>query len=170
MRPGECVIVALLLGLWGLSSGCGAVPSVGAISTALPLEARQAGTQPVVKILYYEGEPRWEIKYLLQAVADDERLQVSLLQRTAENKFYVRGPDDLRAGCPATREELGRYRILILGSIEASAFSDTQLQLIVGHGLEQELDFPARLALVVENLYTRLSSALARFQRDHGST
>ncbi len=120
MRPGECVIVALLLGLWGLSSG-----------SVVPLEARQAGTQPVVKILYYEGEPRWEVKYLLQAVADDERLKVTLLQRTGENKFLVRGPDDLRAGFPATREELGRYRILILGSIEASAFSNTQLQLIV---------------------------------------
>ena len=134
MRPGERVIVALLLSFWGLSSGPGAVPSVGAVSTALPLEARQAGTQPIVKILYYEGEPRWEVKFLRQAVADDERLQVSLLQRTAENMFLVLGgdgPDDLRAGFPATREELGQYRVLILGSIEASAFSDTQLQLIV---------------------------------------
>ena len=119
---------------WVVTVAFGAVPSVGAVSTALPLEARQAGTQPIVKILYYEGEPRWEVKYLLQAVADDERLQVSLLQGTAENGFLVRGgdgPDDLRAGFPATREELGQYRILILGSVEASAFSDTQLQLIV---------------------------------------
>ena len=54
--------MALLLGLWGLSSG-----------SVVPLEARQAGTQPSVKILYYEGEPRWEVKFLLQAVADDER-------------------------------------------------------------------------------------------------
>ena len=108
MRPGECVSVALLLGLWGLSSG-----------SVVPLEARQAGTQPSVKILYYEGEPRWEVKFLLRAVADDERLQVSLLQRTAENKFLRRnvdGPDDLRAGFPTTREELGQYRVLILGT------------------------------------------------------
>ena len=107
---------------------------MGPSARALPLEARKAGIQPISKILYYEGEPRWEIKFLLRAVADDERLQVSLLQRTAENRFLRRNVDDandLRDGFPATREDLGRYRILILGSIEASAFSDTQLQLIV---------------------------------------
>ena len=38
--------------------------------------------------------------------------------------------------------------------------------LIVGHGPEQELDLPARLALVVENLRDRLNSGLARFQRE----
>ena len=101
--------VALLLGLWGLSSGPGVVPSVGAVGAALPLEARKAGTQPISKILYYEGEPRWEAKFLLRAVADDEQLQVSLLQRTAENRFLRRnvdGANDLRDGFPATREDL----------------------------------------------------------------
>ena len=34
-------------------------------------------------------------------------------------------------GNPDRPEDLGRFRVLILGSIEASAFSDTQLQLIV---------------------------------------
>ena len=134
MRPGRGVIVALLLGLSGLSGGPGAAPSAGAVRTALPLEARQAKTQPIVKILYYEGEPRWEVKFLRRAMADDEHLQVSVLQRIAENRFQVLGddgPDDLRAGFPNTREELAQYRVLILGSIEASAFSDTQLQLIV---------------------------------------
>ena len=134
MRRSECVIVALFLSLLALSGGSGAVSSVGTVGTALPLGARQARTQPIAKILYYESEPRWEVKYLLQAVADDERLQVSLLQGSEENGFFVQGddaPDDLQAGFPATGEELGRYRILILGSVEANAFSDTQLQLIV---------------------------------------
>ena len=133
MRPGECVIVALFLGLWGLSMGCGAVPSDGAVSTALPPEARQAGTQPIVKILYYEGEPRWEIKYLRRAVADDKRLRVSLLQRTAENKFLrlnVESADELAGGFPRTRSELFKYQGLILGSIEAGYFTPDQLQMI----------------------------------------
>ena len=134
MRPGVRAIVVLLLGLWTPSSGPGAVSSVGAVTTARPLEARQAGTQPTVKILYYEGEPRWEVKFLRRAVADDERLQVSVLQRTADNRFMrmdVDDADDLRDGFPTTRDGLFRYRALILGSIEAAAFSDTQLQLIV---------------------------------------
>ena len=85
------------------------------------------------EILYFEGEPRWEVKYLLRAVQDDENLRVALLQRTAENKFYRRnleGPDELVGGFPRTRAELFRYQGLILGSIEAGHFTPDQLRMI----------------------------------------
>lgn len=85
------------------------------------------------KILYFEGEPRWEVKFLLRAVADDENLQVALLQRTAENKFFRRnvdGPDDLVGGFPRTRSELYEYQGLVLGSIEAGYFTPDQLRMI----------------------------------------
>ncbi|MFV2006603.1 MAG: hypothetical protein ACC667_04115 [Longimicrobiales bacterium] len=85
------------------------------------------------KILYFEGEPRWEVKYLRRAVADDENLQVVILQRTAENKFLrlnVDTPEELAAGFPRTREELFRYQGLVLGSVEASFFTHDQLNMI----------------------------------------
>jgi len=85
------------------------------------------------KILYYEGEPRFEMKFLNRAVADDKNLQVITLQRTADNKFMrlnVDGPDELAGGFPKTREELFAYRGLILGSVEAGAFTGDQLQMI----------------------------------------
>ncbi|MDA1183378.1 MAG: glutamine amidotransferase [Acidobacteria bacterium] len=85
------------------------------------------------KILYFEGEPRFEMKFLRRAVADDENLQVVALQRTADNKFLrleVDDPDELLGGFPRTREELFSYRALILGSIEAGAFTGDQLQMI----------------------------------------
>jgi len=85
------------------------------------------------KILYLEGEPRFEVKFLRRAVADDENLQVVVLQRTAENKFLRLDVDDaeeLAAGFPRTREELFRYRALILGNVEASFFTHDQLQMI----------------------------------------
>ena len=85
------------------------------------------------KILYFEGEPRWEVKFLRRAVADDENLQLAVLQRTAENKFMrmdVEDAEDLVGGFPRTREELFGYRALILGSIEASHFTPDQLRMI----------------------------------------
>ena len=85
------------------------------------------------KLLYFEGEPRWEVKFLLRGVEEDENLQVSLLQRTAENKFLRRnvdGPDELVGGFPRTRSELFQYRGLILGSIEAGHFTPDQLRMI----------------------------------------
>jgi uncharacterized membrane protein len=85
------------------------------------------------KVLYYEGEPRFEMKFIRRAVDDDTNLQLVALQRTADNKYLrlgVDGPDELVAGFPKTREELFSYRALILGSIEAGAFTGDQLQMI----------------------------------------
>ena len=85
------------------------------------------------KILYFEGEPRWELKFIRRAVADDKNLQVVALQRTADNKYLrldVDDPDELLGGFPKTREELFAYRGLILGSIEAGAFTGDQLRMI----------------------------------------
>ena len=40
------------------------------------------------KILYFEGEPRFEMKFIRRAVEDDKNLQVTILLRTAENKYW----------------------------------------------------------------------------------
>jgi uncharacterized membrane protein len=85
------------------------------------------------KILYYEGEPRFEMKFINRAVEDDKNLAVVTLQRTADTKYLRMGvdnPEQLLAGFPKTREELFGYRGLILGSIEAGAFSGDQLRMI----------------------------------------
>ena len=87
----------------------------------------------VEKILYFEGEPRFEMKFLNRAVVDDKNVRVVSLQRTADNKFLrllVDNQDELAGGFPKTREELFAYRGLILGSVEAGAFSGDQLQMI----------------------------------------
>jgi uncharacterized membrane protein len=85
------------------------------------------------KILYFEGEPRFEMKFIRRAVADDANLQAVSLQRTADNKYLridVDDPEHLLGGFPKTREELFAYRGLILGSIEAGAFTGDQLRMI----------------------------------------
>src|SRR4051812_1397537 len=85
------------------------------------------------RVLYFEGEPRFEPKFVLRALEDDKNLNVVLLQRTAENKYYRRelsDPDELIGGFPKTREELFAYRALILGSVEAASFSPEQLRMI----------------------------------------
>jgi len=85
------------------------------------------------KILYFEGEPRSEMKFINRAVFDDKNLQIVTLQRTADNKFLRLGvdtPDQLLGGFPKTRDELFQFKGLILGSIEAAAFSADQLQMI----------------------------------------
>ena len=86
------------------------------------------------RILYYEGEPRFEMKFARQAIKDDKNLELVTLQRTAENKYLRLDVDaagvELAAGFPKTREELFAYRGLVLGSVEASAFNADQLRMI----------------------------------------
>lgn len=85
------------------------------------------------KILYFEGEPRFELKFIRRAVDEDENLQLVALQRTADNKFLrlgVDNADELVAGFPKTRDELFEYRGVILGSVEAGSFSGDQLRML----------------------------------------
>ena len=85
------------------------------------------------RILYFEGEPRWELKFLRRAVQDDPNLELVVLQRTADNKYLrlnVEGEEELASAFPKTRDELFTYRGLILGSIEAAAFTGDQLSMI----------------------------------------
>ena len=85
------------------------------------------------KILYFEGEPRFEYKFIRRAIPEGDNLIVTSLMRTADNKHMrqgVDGPDELVAGFPKTREELFAYRALIIGSLEAAAFTGDQLRMI----------------------------------------
>ena len=85
------------------------------------------------KILYVEGEPRHEVRFVRDAVEADSNLQLVVLQRTAENKYLrlnVDGPTELAGGFPTSRAELFRYRAIVLGSMEASAFTPDQLRMM----------------------------------------
>jgi hypothetical protein len=85
------------------------------------------------KILYIEGEPRYEMRFIRAAVEADSNLQLVVLQRTAENKFLrlnVDSANELTAGFPRSRAELFGYRAIIVGNIEASFFSHDQLAML----------------------------------------
>ncbi len=87
----------------------------------------------VEKILYVEGEPRFEAKFLRRAVQDDEEIQLVVLQRTAEGKFLrleVDSAPELASGVPASRRELFAYRGVVLGSVEASFLTQAQQDLL----------------------------------------
>ncbi len=85
------------------------------------------------KVLYIEGEPRWEFKFIRRAIELDKSLDLVTMLRTTQNKIYRQGvsnPKDLEDGFPVKVEELFAYSGLIIGSVEASYFSSTQQELI----------------------------------------
>lgn len=85
------------------------------------------------RILYLEGEPRPEMKFILQAARLDKNLSVPVLQRTAPDKYLrleVENGEELQNGFPGSRAELFGYRAVILGSTEASAFTLEQQRML----------------------------------------
>ena len=86
------------------------------------------------RILHFEGEPRFELKFIRRALADEESLRLTGLIRTADAKYYrvgVESGDELKSGFPLTRDELFAYDGLIIGSVEVSLLSRAQQQMIV---------------------------------------
>jgi len=85
------------------------------------------------RILYVEGEPRWEYKFIRRAAEDDKELQIVAMLRTTENKIYRQGigdPSELAEGFPNKAEDLFGYDGIIIGSVEAGYFSPRQQELL----------------------------------------
>lgn len=81
------------------------------------------------RILYAEGEPRWQYKFMRRAVQKDASVQLVTMLRTSTNKFYRQGvdtPEELEDGFPGDEEELFAYDALIIGSFEAAFFTPKQ--------------------------------------------
>lgn len=84
-------------------------------------------------ILYVEGEPRWEFKFIRRAATSDRALRLASLVRTTPNKHYrqgVQSPQELADGFPSTTQELFAYDAVVIGSYEASTLSAEQQQLL----------------------------------------
>jgi uncharacterized membrane protein len=73
------------------------------------------------------------MKFIRRAIGDDPNLAVTILQRTAEDKYLrldVTNAEEVVGGFPKTREELFGYRAIILGSVEAASFTPDQLRML----------------------------------------
>jgi uncharacterized membrane protein len=87
------------------------------------------------RILYMEGEPRWDFKFIRRAVEDDKNIDMYSVVRTTQNKLYVQVPTDappgeLKDGFPTKVDNLFTYQGIILGAVEANFFTAAQQDLI----------------------------------------
>jgi uncharacterized membrane protein len=86
------------------------------------------------RILYMEGEPRWDYKFLRRAVEDDKNITLFSIVRTTQNKIYTQVPDTsaefLKVSFPTKVDDLFGFQGLILGSVEANYFTTAQQDMI----------------------------------------
>jgi uncharacterized membrane protein len=84
-------------------------------------------------ILYVEGEPRWEYKFVRRAAERDRALRVASVVRTTPNKYYRQGVDsaaELVEGFPVSAAELFAYDAVVIGSYEAAGLRPEQHRLL----------------------------------------
>jgi uncharacterized membrane protein len=85
------------------------------------------------RILYVEGEPRWEFKFIRRAEEEDKGVQIVSMLRTTENKIYRQGiadPSELADGFPTKADDLFKYQAIIIGSVEAQYFTPSQQEIL----------------------------------------
>ena len=85
------------------------------------------------RVLYIEGEPRWEYGKIRGGMADEKNVVLVSMLRSADGKFYRQGVDsgdELGQGFPKTEQELFKYDAIVLGSVEATFFTFDQLRAI----------------------------------------
>ena len=84
-------------------------------------------------VLYVEGHPRNEYKFIRRALEGDESIRLATYLQTGPEKYYRQGIEsstELSSGFPSTKEELYRYEAIILGDIEENFFNADELQMI----------------------------------------
>ncbi len=84
------------------------------------------------RILYIEGHPRHEYKFIRRALEEDPSLQLVSYLQTGPRKYLRQGidsPGELAAGYPTRREDLFAYDAIVFGDVPRHFFTDDQLML-----------------------------------------
>jgi uncharacterized membrane protein len=85
-----------------------------------------------LNVLYVEGYPRYEYRYLKNAFLREKTMGLSVLLLEADEQFVQEGTDPIRR-FPATFEELSRYDVVLFGDVDPRGgwLSAGQMQMLL---------------------------------------
>ena len=85
-----------------------------------------------VRVLYVEGYPRWEYRYLKNMLIREASIDSSMLLLSADQAFAQEGDSPITRP-PSNPQEMRPYDVIILGDVPSSYFTPEQLTLIRDH-------------------------------------
>lgn len=97
-------------------------------NTAGPLVTRVVKAK--IRVLYVDGYPRWEYRYLKNDLMREKTTQISCLLLSADNNFAQEGNLPINH-FPDTQAQMDRYDVLLLGDVDPDYFSAAQVKLIL---------------------------------------
>jgi uncharacterized membrane protein len=82
-----------------------------------------------LNVLYVDGTPRWEYRYIKNEMIRDKTVEISCLLTSADPNFAQEGDRPIRR-FPESIEELAEYDVVLFGDVDPRQFSDVQMQLV----------------------------------------
>jgi uncharacterized membrane protein len=82
-----------------------------------------------VRLLYVDGYPRWDYRYLKDSMIRDKSMELSCLLTSADPDFRQEGTRPITR-FPESMDELLDYDVIIFGDVDPREFSDAQLQMV----------------------------------------
>jgi len=80
-----------------------------------------------MRVLYIDGYPRWEQRYLKNLLLREPSI-LSSSMLMASGRRYLQEGDELVSSMPATIEDWEPFDVIIIGDVHAELFSDRQLE------------------------------------------
>jgi hypothetical protein len=85
-----------------------------------------------LRVLYFDGYPRWEYRYLKNLLVREHSIQ-SAAMLLASNRQYLREGDVPLDNLPRSPEEWAKFDVIILGDLPAALFTREQLEQLRDH-------------------------------------
>ena len=85
-----------------------------------------------LRVLYVDSYPRYEYRYLKNALLRERSVELSVLLLEADDRFVQEGTDPIRR-FPETPEELNRYDVILFGDVDPQSgwLSPAQMRLLL---------------------------------------
>jgi hypothetical protein len=85
-----------------------------------------------VRVVYFDGYPRWEYRYLKNLLLREQSIQSSTLL-LASNRQYIQEGDVVLDSLPRSPEEWGKFDVVVIGDVPPNVFSREQLEQLREH-------------------------------------
>ncbi|MDG2199720.1 MAG: hypothetical protein P8K80_00870 [Phycisphaerales bacterium] len=95
-------------------------------------------TDQPLRVLYVEGHPRWEYRYLKNLLIREQSIESSIMLLSADKDYAQEGNRPITR-LPSTRREFLDFDVIIIGDLPASTLSSEQQEIIDDLVVEGEL-------------------------------
>ena len=89
-------------------------------------------TDDPIRVLYIEGYPRWEYRYLVSLLLREKSIRSSIYLASADRDFAQEGDDPITRP-PSTPEEMRDYDVILLGDVPPDLLSGDEMDMLRDH-------------------------------------